>query len=101
MVCSSKLVGIELESVRRTTYFAVSQFEGVTTDNRPVHVRLRHGELTVRMGLSGGTIDDAICSHPIFDEDYGDDHEFDIGWPEIEQATGLRCVGAVEDYMER
>jgi hypothetical protein len=97
----SILVGFELQAVRRVSWAAVSQFEGFTTDNRPVYVRLRHGGLTVSVGSNGQTIGQAVATEPVFECDYGGRDEFHITWPEIERVTGLRCVGVVEDFTDK
>ncbi len=100
MVSSINCDSLLLASVRRTTWTAVSQFEGRTVDNRPVYVRLRHGELTVRVGNPGDDNASALDQAPVFDGDYGDHHEFDITWSEVERVTGLRCIGLVEDHYQ-
>lgn len=77
---------IELNFVRRTTWACVGQFEGETLAGLPVHVRHRHGELSVR-----------VADEVIFDEDFGNRDDFDAEWDEIECVAGLRCLGPVYD----
>lgn len=92
---------LTLDHVRRTSWAAVSQFEGRTADGRPVHVHYKWGELAVRVGPVGGSMDDALDATPIARIEHGDEHEFDIAWPEIAELTGITVAGAVVDPYAR
>ena len=51
-----------IKTCEQTCKWVPSQWEGFTTDGRPVYARYRHGHLSVRVGRVGQTIDDAIRS---------------------------------------
>jgi putative acetyltransferase len=87
----------DLQSVKRTTWAAISQFEGLTTDGRHVHVRYRWGELSVRLGKVGEPATNVMGGELVYDGNYGDRHDFDIDWDEIECLTGIRSVNATHD----
>ena len=57
----------------QTCTWVPSQWEGVTTDGRPVYARYRYGYLSVRVGRPGQTVDEAITSgRPIVGRAIGD-----------------------------
>ena len=87
----------DLQSVKRTTWAAISQFEGLTTDGRHVHVRYRWGELSVHLGKVGEPATNVMGGELVYDGNYGDRHDFDIDWDEIECLTGIRSVNAAYD----
>ena len=53
---------IIVRTCEQTCKWVPSQWEGVTTDDRPIYVRYRHGYLSVRVGRVGRPIEDAIRS---------------------------------------
>jgi hypothetical protein len=91
---------VTLQTVRRTTWLGVSQFEGVATDGRPVFVHFKAGWLRIWVGDSKDPASRAINGTLIFDGDQGDQHEFDIVWNEVEALTGIKCIGPAEDKYQ-
>ena len=89
---------LTLASIKRTTWASVSQFEGATIDGLPVYVRYRWGELSVWLG--SGRNSQALEGKQIFWGKYGDPHNFDVVWNEVEAVTGIKCVGPVEDNYQ-
>ena len=87
----------ELRWVKRISWAAVSQFEGETCDALPIYVRYRWGELSVWIGEVGQS---ALDGKMIFWDAYGDEHNFDIVWNEVEAVTGMKCIGAVDDNYQ-
>ena len=86
-----------LQSVKRTTGAAISQFEGLTADGRHVYVRFRWGELSVHLGGAGQPVENVLNGELVYHGNYGDRHDFDIDWDEVECLTGIRCVNAAYD----
>lgn len=79
-----------LATLQRTTSLFPTQFEGTTADGRPVYIRCKHGELSVRVGPAGGLIDDAIGAAPAISLEFADDDRSELDWIEIEPLTGIR-----------
>jgi len=51
-----------VKTCEQTCEWVPSQWEGSTTDGRPIYARYRHGYLSVRAGAVGQTIEDAVRS---------------------------------------
>lgn len=82
-----------IQSLEQTCWAAPSQWEGRTVDDRPVYIRYRHGTLTVQVGPVGASIDDALATVPIYDEDVGDKLGSVLDWDEVVDATGITMAG--------
>jgi hypothetical protein len=53
---------IKIKRIKRTCWGCPAQWEGRTTDNRPIYIRYRWGTLRVDIGKKGQTISEAILS---------------------------------------
>jgi len=51
-----------VNTCEQTCEWVPSQWEGSTTDGRPIYARYRHGYVSVRAGQVGQTIEDAVRS---------------------------------------
>jgi ribosomal protein S18 acetylase RimI-like enzyme len=80
---------LTLATLRRTTNLFPTQYEGTSADGRPVYIRCKHGELTVRAGRAGGSINDAIGADPAVRLHFADDDRSELDWIEIEPLTGI------------
>ena len=59
---------------------APSQWEGVLSDGRWLHVRYRHGELSVGVGA---TLDEAVGSSAPLDVELTDAERSDASWEQV------------------
>lgn len=83
---------LRIHSLKQTCIAAPSQWEARSVDGRPVYIRYRQGELTVRVGPIGGTIADAIGSAPVIDMDAGERLGSFLDWEEVVDATGIEVI---------
>lgn len=87
---------ITIKSIVRTCAASPSQWEGFTVDDRPIYIRYRWGELSVRLGPVGGTIRDALDTRPMIDITAGEKLGGIIDLEEACEAAGLELLdGAV------
>ena len=83
---------LRIHSLRQTTMTTPSQWEAISDDGRPVYVRYRHSERTVRVGPIGGSISEAIAATPVIDMSTGEKGSSMLSWEEVEEATGIMLI---------
>lgn len=77
-----------VKTCEQTCPWVPSQWEGVTTDGRPIYARYRHGYLSVRVGRIGRTIDDAVRSgQEVIGRPVGDDLDGFMTYAELRRYT--------------
>lgn len=81
--------GLTIADLRRTTTISPSQWEGRLTDGRPLHIRYRWSQLSVRVGSKGQSADDVARGSVWFEGALGEDTSPMIELPRVLQATGL------------
>lgn len=59
------LYELYLKELTQTCESCPSQWEGKSTDDRPVYIRYRYGYLSVRAGPPGGDIDSAVIGKEV------------------------------------
>lgn len=84
---------LHLRQVQRIGLAAPSRWTALTADARPVEIRLRHGELTVRIGPENGTIDQAKQSPAYISIDLPDAASW-ASWSEVAAVAGLSIADA-------
>jgi hypothetical protein len=80
---------MNISDIQQTCLACPSQWEGHLADGCPIYIRYRWGELSVRVGPTGGTIDDALDSAPVFERQIGDHLDGSIELDEVCRLTGL------------
>jgi len=89
-----------VKACEQTCRWVPSQWEGVTTDHRPIYARYRHGYLSVRVGRVGRTIDDAIRSgREVVGLAIGDDLDGCMTYAELRRHT--RGVIMWREFLKR
>jgi hypothetical protein len=58
--------------LEQTCEFIPAQWEGRTTDDRPLYIRAKHGVVSARIGPMGGTISDAVRGEELLRMKYED-----------------------------
>jgi len=67
------ILPVEVEEIRQTCTACPSQWEGRTTDERPIYIRYRWGVLSVRLGPPGGDLPSAVDGPELYcSEECGD-----------------------------
>jgi len=63
----------------QTCRIAPAQWEGRTTENRPIYIRGKHEIVSVHIGPPGGSVDDAIVGEELvyLSHEYADVLSFD------------------------
>jgi hypothetical protein len=77
---------MEIKHITQTCNACPSQWEGRSTDNRPVYIRYRWGWLTIGVGLPGQTISDAVeksMNKPDVEEKLGDEFHGEISYSKV------------------
>jgi hypothetical protein len=83
---------LRLVDVVETGAGAPSRWAARTTDDRPVDVRYRNGELTVRIGEVGGSIESAKSAPDWFDDAFGKPFDSCATWEEVAQWANLQAT---------
>ena len=79
---------VMVKACEQTCRWVPAQWEGVTTDKRPIYARYRHGYLSVRVGKVGRTIEDAVRSgREIVGRVIGDDLDGFMTYQELRRHT--------------
>lgn len=81
--------GLTIADLRRTTTMSPSQWEGTLTDGRPLYIRYRWGQLSIRIGRQGQSADEAAGGRVWLEGAVGEDTSPIIELPQVLQATGL------------
>lgn len=76
---------IVVKKIAMTCSICPFQLEGVTSDRRPIYVRARHEELSIRIGPAGGDITSAVQGAEIFQKEPTDPE--DETWPGLKRLT--------------
>lgn len=76
---------ITVKELTQTCEACPAQWEGLTTDDRPIYVRYRHGYLSVRLGEKGAT--EAYASPEIFGLEIGEPLDGAMAYDELKQHT--------------
>ena len=87
--------GLVIAALRRTTTTTPTQWEGALTDGRPIYIRYRWGELSVRIGKDGETIDQAAEAVPWFEGAVGGANDSGLDLSQVLSATGLILAPAL------
>ena len=75
---------IEVKNLEQTCIACPSQWEFRTFDNRPVYVRYRWGNLSVRVGAKDAIMYDAVMyGHEVVREPIGDSFDGFIEWEDV------------------
>lgn len=88
--------GLTIGDLRRTTSAAPTQWQGALTDGRPIYIRYKWGELSVRIGRLGETIEQTVRAQPWFEGDVGEATGSMIELSQVLSATGLALSPALE-----
>ncbi len=88
---------LHIASLKRTCIACPSQWEGVLEDSRPIYIRFRWGELSVRLGEIGLGVESAIDAPDCFEweADGGID-----GYITIDQVCGVAGLRIPAGYSE-
>ena len=80
---------IIVEKIEKTCDACPSQWEGRTSDDKPIYVRYRYGALEICLGKKiGGNTEDAILfGDTIFDKQLGHDMDGVINYSQLKKAT--------------
>lgn len=74
---------MRIKDLVKTCEASPSQWEAYTENGRPVYIRYRWGHLSIRLGLIGGSITDAVAGKEIFGAQLADDLHGVIEWDEV------------------
>ena len=84
-----------ISDIRQTCTACPSQWEAVTTNNRPVYIRYRHGYLSVQIGFAGGDMKTALDSEEWFGKQLFDE---DDGWIEFDEVCRIANISIVASH---
>lgn len=84
---------LQIKTLTQTCRACPSQWEGQLVDGRPVYVRFRHGELSIRIGEAGGGIESAIDAPDWYAWEADNGLDGEISWDEVSRLSGLRFAG--------
>lgn len=79
---------VTVETITLTCPWVPAQWEGYTADKRPMYVRYRWGQLSIRLGPVGGTILDAVRSKSeIVNRSIGDPLDGVMSYQQLKRLT--------------
>ena len=81
---------LQIATVTQTCGACPSQWEGQLVDGRPIYIRFRHAELSVRIGKAGGGIESAISAPEWFTWEADNGLDGEISLDEVCRLAGLR-----------
>jgi hypothetical protein len=81
---------LQIATVTQTCGACPSQWEGQLVDGRPIYIRFRHAELSVRIGTAGGGIESAINAREWFTWESDNELDGEISLDEVCRLAGLR-----------
>jgi hypothetical protein len=84
---------LQIATVTQTCGACPSQWEGQLVDGRPIYIRFRHAELSVRIGKPGAGIESAINSPDWFTWESDNGLDGEISLDEVCRRSGLREPG--------
>jgi hypothetical protein len=84
---------LQVETLTQTCTACPSQWEGRLVDGRPIYIRFRHGELSIRIGRPDGGIESAINGPVWFEWEADNGLDGEISLDEVFKLSGLRGTG--------
>jgi len=83
----------DIETITQTCRACPSQWEGRLADGRPIYIRFRHGELSIRIGDAGDGIEKAIDAPAWFEWEADNGLDGEISLDEVCRLSGLHMPG--------
>jgi hypothetical protein len=78
---------LTVQTITKTCEAAPAQWEGRTTDDRPIYVRYRYGFLSVQLGPPGGDLASAIRTEAFLGAQLGGELDGVLSYDELQAAT--------------
>ena len=80
---------LQIETLTQTCGTCPSQWEGRLADGRPIYIRFRWGELSIRLGESGADFENAWAAPNWFEWEAANGLDGEISLEEVCSVSGL------------